>query len=127
MKDLKIHNGDIVVGRGRKLQTITGPAKVAQDVRQWLLNDAGFNRFHLELGSNLDYFVGQPLTPQLIQDIDQAVRKALNGYTQKQLEDLKLRIAERGNPIIAINMSDPSSIVRRWTAVNIRAEFSTIF
>ncbi len=54
---LKIKDGDIVPSNG-KLKTIEGLEKLIQDLRLWLLEALGTDRFHPKFGSSLDDEIG---------------------------------------------------------------------
>lgn len=112
-------------GRG-KINHIDKASKVVQDLRSWLLNDLGYNKFHPEMGTTLDAFVGQVVTPQLVSDIRDTVRKSLELYMEFQMQDLRERIEERGEPYIAIGLAEPSSLVRSWTNLSVKEDYGNI-
>ncbi len=120
MRTWKIKNGDIATDSVGRVEEITGANKVVQDLRSWLLNDTGYNRNHPEMGTDLDDFVGQVVTPRTLSDIRTTVREALNTYMDQQMDDLRKRVEERGEPYIAIGAAEPSSIVKEWTKLEVR-------
>jgi phage baseplate assembly protein W len=126
MKTWRIKNGDIVANVKGRIDQVEGTEKIIQDLRGWLLNDLGFNRFHPDMGTVLDYYVGQPITSQLLTNIKETVRNSLNDYMDKQMEEIKLRIDERGDPYIAIGLAEPSSLVRSWTDLKVTHDYTTI-
>lgn len=50
---LLIKNGDLVKGKGNKLATVSGPEKVAQDLRIWLLSELGDDPMNPGFGSTI--------------------------------------------------------------------------
>jgi len=60
MKTLALANGDLVVGANGHTTT-TGHAKIRQDLALALGEPLGNDRFHLEWGSVLPTYIGQPM------------------------------------------------------------------
>lgn len=127
MDTFEIKNGDIAIDSTGKLSLIGGAQKVSQDLRNFLLNEIGFSRFHPWIGSHLDDFVGQTIDSTLIQKIKSDVRDCLNLYTENQMLDLRKRIEERGNPSVAVAQADPSSLVKSWSQLNVYDDGTSIF
>lgn len=119
MRTWKIIDGDIALDTIGRVEEIAGSQKVVQDLRIWLLNDLGFNRFHPEMGAGLDVFVGQIADYKLLANIRSVVANSLNSYMDLQMEDLRKRIEERGEPYIAIGLAEPSSLVKEWSKIEV--------
>lgn len=51
---LALKNGDITASGSAGYQVVTGPQKLMQDVRNWMLEPQGSDPMHPEYGSNLD-------------------------------------------------------------------------
>lgn len=116
----KIKNGDIATDLHGLVEEVTGPNKIVQDLRMWLLNDYGFNKYHREMGTNLDSFVGQTVSASTLQGIKNAIRDALNAYVDQQMKDLRLRIEERGESLLAVGDAEPSSMVKEWSKLDVK-------
>ncbi len=127
MDTFQIKNGDIALDNRGRVTLVGGGKKVQQDIRGFLINNLGYSRFHPWIGSHLDDFVGQSITPTLLQKVRSDVRDCLNLYTESQMEDLQQRIKERGDAIIAISQADPSSLVKTWTRLEVTDDRSSIF
>lgn len=120
MDDFRISDGDIDISNGSVVE-ITGAEKVAQDLKTWLLNDLGHNRFHPWLGASLDDYVGQiPSYPHL-HAIKTRVRESLNMYVADQIRELKRRVDKKGNALMAIILAEPNSIIREFTKLEVHA------
>lgn len=115
----KIKNGDIATDTIGRIEEVSGPGKIVQDLRMWLLNDIGFNTYHPEMGTDLDSYVGQTISSTTLLGIKNSVRQALDNYVDQQMEDLRKRVEERGEPMIAIGLAEPSSIVKEWTKLDV--------
>ncbi len=126
MKTWKISGGDVASNPKARVEYVDGPNKVVQDLRNWILNDIGYNKFHSQIGTTLDSYVGQPVSSRLLAAIRDVIRTALNTYLEMQMDDLKARIEERGDPITAIGMAEPSSMVKSWTYLDVNHDYTTI-
>lgn len=126
MKTWEIRNGDVALNLEGRVNEINGPYKVIQDVKNWLLNYKGYNKFHPELGSTLEDFVGQPISPDLISLVRETITNILNDYIDNQMEDLQQRIEETGDPYLAIGQAEPSSMVLNWTHVQVVNDYDSI-
>lgn len=115
MRDLLIEAGDIALSSKGKARMVSGPKKVIEDLKRFLMNDLGYNRFHPWMGSNLENIIGQSYHPEGLANIRYAIREAINNYTQSQIEEMKRRIEERGEPLMAVGEAGPDSIVKNWT------------
>lgn len=120
MRDILIEGGDIALSSKGRVEFVSGPKKVIEDLKRFLMNDLGYNRFHPWIGSNLENIIGQSYHPEGLANIRYAVRDALNRYTQAQIEELKRRIQERGNPLLAVGEAGPDSIIKNWTRLEIQ-------
>ncbi len=120
MRTWKFKNGDIATDTLGRIEEVSGANKVVQDLRFWLLNDVGYNKNHPEMGTDLDDFVGQVVTATTLSDIRTTIRNALNTYMDMQMDDLRKRVEERGDPRVAIGAAEPSSMVKDWTKLDIR-------
>jgi hypothetical protein len=116
----RLENGDVALDIQGRVEQIGGSRKVVQDLKNWMLNDKGFNSFQPKMGTYLDSYVGQESDPRMLHDIRNEVRQVLEDYMETQMSDLKKRIEERGDPYIAIGLAEPSSLVDLWTDLAVR-------
>lgn len=126
MDTFRVVNKDIALDNRGRVELVGGGEKVVQDLKNFLLSNLGHNRFHFWIGSHLDDFVGQSITSVLLQKVKSDVRDCMNLYSESQMQDLKKRIDERGNAIIAISQANPSSLVKSWTRLEVKDDRSTI-
>lgn len=116
MKDLKIQNGDLVLNESG-LEMTSAAEKVAQDLRYVILNQLNFNRFTPNIGSSIDNYIGIFADEEMLHEIRQAIRAAIKVYQDEQLGEIQERIDTYGDPIYAIGLSEPDSIVKEWNQV----------
>ena len=78
--DLRLQNGDIVLGQDADLDTVTGNDKLVQDVIKMITTPQGSNKFQPAIGSLINKrLVGQVLTAQNTVTVLQAsVQEALS-------------------------------------------------
>lgn len=87
METLALSGGDLVVGPGG-LQTLTGAAKIRQDIALALAESYGTDPYHSGWGSVLPQYIGQPMdadTPMLVQT---EVNRILQQYMTMQQQQL---------------------------------------
>lgn len=98
-KSFQINNGDLVINAGRKYGSVTGTAKLAQDLRLWILEKIGTDPSTPTFGSALDggiidgqeiqSFIGQIANQQRVDEIKQEVAAVVTAYQARQLEKIK--------------------------------------
>ena len=96
MKALRLEGGDLVVGAGG-FETLSGPTKVAQDLRLALGEPMGNDRFHPGFGSVLDTFIGQTQDDDITFQVEQEVLRVTSNYSLVQ-EDLIRRAVWSNQP-----------------------------
>src|SRR5580765_2103723 len=85
MQGLAVVDGDLVLSGG-SLLTLSGPARIKQDLSFALHDEYGADPNHPYWGSILDRFIGQPLTPSLQQQVTAEVQRILNNYIAVQAD-----------------------------------------
>ncbi len=85
---LEVLNGDIVLANGT-LATVTGPAKVSQDIEIATLTPYGSDRFHPRYGSVFSNYVGTPAGPQTSAIISAEMTRVISNYMAVQLSKVK--------------------------------------
>ena len=88
MKTLELHDGDLRIGTSR-YATISGPRKVVQDLRCALLEPVGNDRFHPSYGSQLEDFIGLPLSPDVAFLIQQEIARVVQNYAAVQRDQIQ--------------------------------------
>lgn len=125
MKDLHIDGGDIQIQSG-DLKIIGGVDKIKQDLTRWLIEDIGYNKFHPDMGGSLDSYIAEPVNAVLLHEIRQQVRRSLQRYQRYQLEDIKERIDIEGDPLTAIGIAQPNSIIKEFERIDVWKDYDRI-
>lgn len=97
---LQLNGGDLTVGGPGGLGTVTGPQKLLQDLRKWILTSRGSNPTHPEYGSTLDggiavdgssapSSIGQRGSRERLASIELELRRILQEYQAQQLARLQ--------------------------------------
>ena len=116
MQDLKIQNGDLVLTENG-FEMTRAAEKVAQDLKYCILNQLNFNRFIPNIGSSIDRYIGVFADEEILHEIRQAIRAAIKVYQDEQLREIQERIETYGDPLYAIGLSEPDSIVKEWNQI----------
>lgn len=87
MKTLALQGGDLVIGQaGHK--TVTGLAKIRQDLALALGEELGNDRFHATWGSTLPKFVGVPITGDTEMLVRSEVARVIQAYINIQQAEI---------------------------------------
>lgn len=89
MKSIRIKDGDLVIGPGRRLDVTTGRGKLLQDLRLWLLEPLGVGFTTPNFGSILGDMVGSIDIDDVAVDVEEEVRRILTLYQASQLERIR--------------------------------------
>ncbi|AON96899.1 baseplate protein [Mycobacterium phage Tonenili] len=81
---LALEDGDLVQ-RGSQLAIVQGRDKLEQDINLWLLERWGSDRFHLNMGSILQEFIGGIAEPSTRAEVHAEVFRVLQNYQALQL------------------------------------------
>jgi len=84
---LAIANGDLVQ-KGDAFDLVFGVDKLTQDVYLWLMERFGGDRFHTNMGSILQEFIGGVNTPTSVAEIQAEVFRVLQNYQAVQMRTL---------------------------------------
>lgn len=103
-KSLAITNGDLSIEIGRAFTTVTGSAKLAQDLRLWTLEHLGQDPSYPQMGNILDGgmsddhyvdgFIGQIANDERISEIRSIVNVLLGQYQQLQVDKIRREIVD---------------------------------
>lgn len=88
MKTLQLANGDLVIGSGGFV-TVTGAAKVRQDLGVAVREPYGTDRFHPRWGSVLVNYIGQPVGPATDMLVRSEVIRLIKNYIAVQGEQME--------------------------------------
>lgn len=91
MDTLRIEDGDLVLS-GRDYVTVTGTAKVAQDLRGALLEPLGNDRFHPGWGSTVADYVAQIADEETRMEVETEVNRVVSNYAAIQRDKISADI-----------------------------------
>jgi hypothetical protein len=83
MKQLALVGGDLALDNGN-YRTVTGAARIRQDLSLALAEPYGFDSYHPEFGSVLAAHIGEPLTPELELLVRAEVVRVVQQYVDGQ-------------------------------------------
>jgi hypothetical protein len=83
MKTLALVGGDLALGDGG-YRTLTGAARIRQDLALALAEPYGQDTYHPEFGSVLAAHIGEPLTPELELLVRSEVVRVVQQYVDSQ-------------------------------------------
>ena len=112
---LALHNGDLSLG-GSRLDTVTGKAKLLQDLDTWFRESFQVDRFHPGYGSTLPSYIGGMADDMTVFLIRAEAVRVLNNYQQRQLEEISK------NP----QLFSDGEIVREITSVSARQTIDSV-
>jgi phage baseplate assembly protein W len=115
MQGLAVVDGDLVLSGGSFL-TVTGQARIKQDLTFALRDSYGADPNHPYWGSILDRYIGQPITPTLQQQIVDEVQRVLNNYIAVQADVVNTAVIN--NVRGSLNTSD---VVSSVSGINVNA------
>lgn len=120
MQSLALQGGDLAIGPGG-LQTVTGAAKIRQDVALALGETYGADPFEPLWGSVLNEYVGLPVTADTPALVQAEVNRVLQAYISNQQAQLKA--ASTRNQTTALTTAD---IIRTVNSVDVTVLYDTI-
>lgn len=85
---LAIANGDLVQ-KGSRLDVMFGVDKLKQDVHCWLMEQYGGDRFHVNMGSILQEFIGGIASESTRVEVQAEIFRVLQNYQGMQLKRFK--------------------------------------
>lgn len=102
--DLSIKNGDIQIARDGSIETVSGNAKLKQDIVKILLTDLGDNKFHSKYGSKIGALqIGHYADNTLMSlDIESSARNALQNLMALQRAQSRRQALTPGEIIVDI-------------------------
>lgn len=122
MQSLGLIQGDLAIDGTGDYLTVSGTARIKQDLTLALTEELGADRFHPGWGSILKEYLGQPITPELQQAVRAEVNRVLQNYIvlqqQEVLRDSQFDVAGR---------FDTSDVVRSVGEIQVRTLYDAIY
>lgn len=85
---LAIADGDLVQ-KGSQLGLVHGVEKLRQDIYLWIMERYGADRFHVNMGSILQEFIGSIATESTRSEVHAEIFRVLQNYQALQLRRFK--------------------------------------
>ena len=85
---LAVRNGDLVL-QGSSLLVVWGIDKLKQDLQLWVAERYGVDRFQPDLGSILQDYIGDVITPRTQAAIEDEVMRVMDNYQRVQMAAFK--------------------------------------
>jgi hypothetical protein len=103
---LALQSGDLSLAGPAGYTVVTGPNKLLQDLRNWLLEKRGTDPLHPNYGSVLDggmtrgvrtdSMIGSTINAESMMDVEVEIRRVLNEYQIQQADRLRRDMAQYG-------------------------------
>ena len=95
MRNFKLSNGDLVLGKSNRLEIVSDEDKLIQDLKCWLLEPYGTGFMTPNFGSFLEYpgprgIVGRQIGTQTEAELSSEIDRILSLYQAAQQEKIKL-------------------------------------
>ena len=119
---LAIVDGDLAK-RGSQLSLVFGVNKLEQDVNCWLLEQFGGDRFHVNMGSILQEFIGSVVSGSTRVEVQSEILRVLDNYQAMQLRRFKENPQKLSLSELLMSVDDVEVTVSYdavWAAVKIR-------
>jgi phage baseplate assembly protein W len=85
---LAVSNGDLV-RQGSNLAVVWGIDKLKQDLQLWVAERFGGDRFHPDMGSTLQDYIGTVISRRTKAEIEDEVMRVLDNYQRVQVYGFK--------------------------------------
>ena len=112
---LAIADGDLVK-KGSQLSLVFGVNKLNQDVNCWLLEQYGTDRFHVNMGSILQEFIGGVVSGSASVEVQSEILRVLQNYQAVQVKRF------RENP----QKLSPSELLVSIDDVSVSIDYSVV-
>lgn len=114
---LAIANGDLVQS-GSRLGLVYGVDKLKQDVTCWLTERYGGDRFHVNMGSILQEFIGGVVSSATKAEIHAEVFRVLQNYQSVQLKRFRENPEKLSSSELLVSVDDIITAVQ-YDTVNV--------
>ena len=122
IKTIALVNGDLAIGTNGAYLLYSGVARIKQDLTLALTEEYGTDRFHPTYGSIVRSYLGQVLSPELMQLVRAEVNRVLQNYLIIQQNEVL-----RDSLVDVANRFDTSDVVQSVDNVTARAVLDTIY
>lgn len=112
---LAIADGDLAK-RGSHMALVFGVNKLKQDLNCWLLEQYGADRFHTNMGSILQEFIGGVVSSSTRVEVESEILRVLENYQATQVKRFK------ENP----QKFSPSELLVSIDAVDVSVDYTTV-
>ena len=112
---LAIVDGDLAK-RGSQLALVFGVNKLKQDMNCWLLEQYGTDRFHTNMGSILQEFIGGVVSGSTSVEVEAEILRVLENYQAMQVKRF------RENP----QKLSPSELLVSVDSVDVTVDYSVV-
>lgn len=130
---LYIRNGDLTIAGPGGFAIVTGPQKLIQDLKHWILENRGSDPMHPDFGSTLDggtlpdgttipTSIGEVVDRERLMTIESELRRILIAYQEQQNDRLQREAALYGGK----NTFAPGEILYQVNNVQIEQHEDTI-
>lgn len=120
VETLALSGGDLVIGPGG-LQTLSGAAKIRQDIALALGEGYGNDPYHAGWGSVLPQYVGHPVTDDTPMLVQAEVTRILQQYMTGQQQQLATAAANQQRHTIST-----SEIIQTVNSVDVTVQYDSI-
>lgn len=107
---LKIVDGDLSQ-RGSTLEVVFGKDKLTQDLDCWLKERYGGDRFHVNMGSVLQEYIGGIISVNTQREVESEVLRVLQNYQAVQLRGLKQDPTSYSHSELLLSIEDIATTV----------------
>ena len=114
---LAVVNGDLVVGPGRRFDTVSGKAKLKQDLELWILEKIGTDPSFLNYGSHLDEFIGTIIGPDTTNRIRNEILRVIQQYQSIQYNRVRTETIQ----LLGKSTLEADEIINTIDSVDVRS------
>lgn len=122
MRSLRIKDGDISLGPGRRAEFVDGRDKLIQDLKLWLMEPFGRGFLTPNFGSVLYEEIGAGGAESRLLEIEEEIRRVLELYQAWQVE--RLRSAKQNGLLQNFSKSEVLNVIE---SIEARADGTTVF
>lgn len=120
MYTLSLRNGDLSVGSGGILDTVSGTAMLSQELGSWIMEPLGSDPFHTTYGSSIHETIGSGIDNYTASSIERAVSDTVQAYLEYQGSRIRSEMLSGRNPY------KPSDIVTSVDGIDVSVDRDTV-
>jgi hypothetical protein len=107
---LAIADGDLV-SRGSRLDVVYGVEKLKQDLYCWLTERYGGDRFHVNMGTILEEFIGGIANESTRSEVQSEIFRVLQNYQAMQLKRFKENPEKMATSELLVSIDDIMAVL----------------